>query len=267
MLVTPATVLFVVGDLDQVIVDVPLTEKMLARVQAGQPVEHLRGPALGEPVIAATLSRISPFLAPGSFSTTGEIDVDNRDGRLLPGMFVTADIATGESEQATLVPTSALWEDPRTGLLGVYVVERAGEDQARRRRPTGPHAGAAAPGGDPRRGARHRRRRAACGRASGWSRIGQHLLAAQPAPGRRACARSPGSGCSSCRRASRRTCWPASWRSSSGWPAPRAPCPTTDRSTGGSAGRPGAAGGADRTPPERPPCRSPASRSAARWPP
>jgi HlyD family secretion protein len=123
MLVTPSTVLFVVGDLTRVIVDVPLTEKMLARVRPGQPAT-LRGAALGDQVVNAALSRVSPFLAPGSFSTTGEIDVDNRDGRLLPGMFVAADIATGKSEQATLVPTSALWEDPRTGVLGVYVVDR-----------------------------------------------------------------------------------------------------------------------------------------------
>jgi HlyD family secretion protein len=124
MLVTPATVLFVVGDLDRMIVDVPLTEKMLGQVRAGQPVK-LHGPGLGQRPVSATLSRVSPFLAAGSFSTTGEIDVDNKDGRLMPGMFVTADIAVGQSEQATLVPTSALWEDPRTGLIGVYVVERS----------------------------------------------------------------------------------------------------------------------------------------------
>jgi RND family efflux transporter MFP subunit len=123
MLVGPGSVLFVVGDLDQVVVDVPLTEKMLGRVQVGQPA-RIRGPALGEAVIDAAVSRISPFLAPGSFSTTGEIDVDNRAGRLLPGMFVTVDVATGSSQPATLVPVSALWEDPQTGLVGVYVVDR-----------------------------------------------------------------------------------------------------------------------------------------------
>jgi HlyD family secretion protein len=127
MLVTPATVLFVVGDLDRMIVDVPLTEKMLGQVRPGQTVT-LRGPGLGAKPVAAKLSRISPFLAPGSFTTTGEIDVDNGDGRLLPGMFVTADIAVGESQPTTLVPTSALWEDPRTGLIGIYVVAGAGGD-------------------------------------------------------------------------------------------------------------------------------------------
>ena len=143
MLVTPSTVLFVVGDLDRVVVDVPLTEKMLGRVRAGQPVE-LRGPGLGETALPAVLARVSPFLQAGSFSTTGEIEVDNKDGRLLPGMFLTADIATGNSEQATLVPTSALWEDPRTGLVGVYVVDGmkpAGAGSAGKPGATsGPHA-------------------------------------------------------------------------------------------------------------------------------
>jgi HlyD family secretion protein len=136
MLVTPATMLFVLGDLSCVIVDVPLTEKMLARVRVGQRAV-LRGPALGATEIDAKLSRISPFLAAGSFSTTGEIDVANADARLLPGMFLTADIAVGESESATLVPVSALYEDPRTGLVGVYVVDR----------PTGAKPGADAASG------------------------------------------------------------------------------------------------------------------------
>ena len=126
MLVNASSVLFLVGDLERVIVDVPLTEKMLARVQPGQ-TASIRGPGLGQQVLTAPLSRISPFLAPGSFSTTGEIDVDNQEGRLLPGMFVTVDIATGQSDLTTVVPVSALWEDPRTGLVGVYVLGKPGD--------------------------------------------------------------------------------------------------------------------------------------------
>jgi HlyD family secretion protein len=140
-LVTPATMLFVVGDLSQVVVDLPVTEKMLAQVRAGQPVE-IGGAALGDRKIEARLSRISPFLAAGSFTTTAEVELDNPDGRLLPGMFVTADIAYAHSEQATLVPVSALWEDPRTGLLGVYVADRVG---AGRLGLTKPIAGGAEP--------------------------------------------------------------------------------------------------------------------------
>jgi len=72
--------------------------------------------------VRAKLSRISPFLAEDSFTTVGEIDVDNRDRRLRPGMFVTVRILVGESDQATLVPISALWKDPGSGVRGVFVI-------------------------------------------------------------------------------------------------------------------------------------------------
>jgi RND family efflux transporter MFP subunit len=120
MLVEPSTLLFQVGSLDELRVEVPLTSTMLQNVSVGQPVV-IRPPA-GEP-IEAKLSRVSPFLAESSFSTTGEIDVPDPDGRLRPGMFVNVDVLYGASDRATLVPASALWEDPKSGRRGVYVAE------------------------------------------------------------------------------------------------------------------------------------------------
>jgi hypothetical protein len=115
------------GDLRDLVVEVPLTEEMLGHVAEGQPV-RITSSALPGRAIEATLSRISPFLSAGSFSTTGEIDVPPAAGPgaddrgLRPGMFVTVDVLYGESERATLVPTAALWEDPRSGVRGVYVL-------------------------------------------------------------------------------------------------------------------------------------------------
>jgi RND family efflux transporter MFP subunit len=122
MIASPSTLLFEVGNLDEVIVEVPLTGEMLGHVREGQPV-RIGSQSLGGEPIQARLSRIPPFLAAGSFSTVGEIDVRNGDGRLRPGMFVNVDILYGESDRATLVPTSALWEDPRTGVRGVFVLD------------------------------------------------------------------------------------------------------------------------------------------------
>lgn len=121
MLVDPSTLLFLIGNLDQVRVEVPLTEGMLGYLDEGLPT-RLTSEAFPGESIRAEVSRISPFLAEGSFSTVGEIDVDNRDGRLRPGMFVTVDVLYGESERATLVPAASLWEDPQSGVLGVFVV-------------------------------------------------------------------------------------------------------------------------------------------------
>ena len=124
MRVDPGSVLFLVGSLDEVMVEVPLTQQMLDHLDTGMPVRIEHQATSREP-IAAELSRISPFLAEESFTTVGEIDVENRDGRLRPGMFVTVRILYGESERATLIPTSAVWEDPESGDRGVFVVEDA----------------------------------------------------------------------------------------------------------------------------------------------
>lgn len=124
-LVTPSTLLFELGDLRRVIVDVPLTAEMLGYLEVGQPA-LISARALGSEPLRASVARISPFLGAGSLSTTAELDVDNPEGRLYPGMFVTVDVLYGESQEATLVPTSALYEDPFSGARGVYVVEYGG---------------------------------------------------------------------------------------------------------------------------------------------
>jgi RND family efflux transporter MFP subunit len=124
MLAGTDSVLFLIGDLGSLRIEVPLTEGMLGYVEVGQPV-RIEAPSLAAP-IEGTLSRISPFLTENSFSTIGEIDVANRGDRLRPGMFVTVDILYGESEQATLLPTSTLWEDPETGEIGIYVAPEMG---------------------------------------------------------------------------------------------------------------------------------------------
>ncbi len=129
MLVDPSTVLFLVGDFAELIVEVPLSEKMLGHVDPGTPV-LIRSEALGTEPLQAEISRISPFLEADSFSTTGEIDVDNPGGRLRPGMFVSVDVLYGRSEEATLVPASAIWEDPDSGELGVYVMQGEGGPDA-----------------------------------------------------------------------------------------------------------------------------------------
>lgn len=119
MLVNGNTRLFTLGQLDAVRVEVVLTDRMLTFVRTGQRCEIFPAHEQAEP-IQAHISRISPFLNPLSHSTEAEIDVPNPDGRLVPGMFVTVDIFFGESAEATVVPLSALYEHPATGVTGVY---------------------------------------------------------------------------------------------------------------------------------------------------
>lgn len=119
MRVDEQAALFVIGRLDRVRVEVPVTQDIVSRLRVGQRVDITVGESV--PPITAEVSRISPFLQAGSYSAEVEVDVPNPDGALVAGMLVTADIYYGESEEATLVPTSALYQQPTTGERGVFV--------------------------------------------------------------------------------------------------------------------------------------------------
>ncbi len=120
MMVSPGTRLFTLGKLDSVRVEVELTDRMLNYLESGQRTE-IQATNIPSGTMTAKLSRISPFLHPVTHSTEAEIDLANPNHYLKSGMFVAVDIYYGESERATLVPLSALYENPLTGATGVYV--------------------------------------------------------------------------------------------------------------------------------------------------
>lgn len=132
MQVSSNTRLFTIGDLDRLRVEVVLTENMLSNIEVGQTARIYVGGGSdvnsANNLITANLSRISPFLNPVTRSTEAEIDVVNQDDLLRPGMFVAVDILYGESQQATLIPTSALYTNPNTGDQGVFVATTLGSE-------------------------------------------------------------------------------------------------------------------------------------------
>lgn len=129
MQVSPSTQLFTIGDLNNLRVEVILTEEMLNDVKLGQTARiHVGSDNSENSIIKAELSRISPFLNNVTRSTEAEIDVQNQNNRLRPGMFVPVDILYGESQQATLVPTSAVYTNPTTGEAGVFVATALGSE-------------------------------------------------------------------------------------------------------------------------------------------
>jgi len=120
MFINSNTRLFTLGQLDTVRIGIILTDRMLNYIETGQRAE-IQAASLPFGSVTAKLSRISPFLHPVTHSTDAEIELANPDHQLKPGMFVTVDVHYGESEQATLVPLSALYENPATGVTGIYV--------------------------------------------------------------------------------------------------------------------------------------------------
>jgi HlyD family secretion protein len=119
-LATTGTPLFVIGDPDSVRVTITLTQRMLGYIKNGTTVNIMTDAAPDQPLVAR-ISRISPFLHPVTRTTTAEIDVEQNDGVLRPGMFVTVDVLYGESTEAALVPNNALYRDPRDGREGVWL--------------------------------------------------------------------------------------------------------------------------------------------------
>src|SRR5690606_26375213 len=75
-----------------------------------------------EKTLNSVISRISPFLDSTTMRTQAFVELENDQNLLRPGMFVTVDIRYGESEQSVLIPNSALYRHPRTGIEGIYVV-------------------------------------------------------------------------------------------------------------------------------------------------
>lgn len=122
-----STRLFTVGDLNDARITVNLTERMLSYINPGQTV-RIQSENMGSRMLEGSVSRISPFLGAGSFSTEAEIDISDTRDLLIPGMFVTVDIFYGESEQATIIPLSAIYRHPRTGETGVYIVPEFGSE-------------------------------------------------------------------------------------------------------------------------------------------
>lgn len=129
MQASASTPLFMIGDLSKLRVEILLTESMLNKIKVGQTAAISVTDQNGEIVtINGELSRISPFLNEVTRSTEAEIDIDNQNGLLNPGMYVPVDIFYGESQQATLIPTSAIFIDPNTGSEGIYIANSIGSE-------------------------------------------------------------------------------------------------------------------------------------------
>ena len=121
-----STRLYTMGDLDTVKVRVQVTDRMFGKVAVGQ-TARIQVPSK-DTTLLAEVTRMSPFLSDESYSAEAEIVVPNEDRVLNPGMFVEVDVAYGESEQATIIPLSAIYEDPATGARGVYVAPTLGSE-------------------------------------------------------------------------------------------------------------------------------------------
>ena len=110
-----------VGLADRDVVAVRPGQSALIRVEA-YPDERFQGVVL----------RVGAATDPRSRKFPVEVEAQNRDGRLLPGMVATVVLDLGETRQRNLLPRDATLEE--FGLRFAYVIERTGEGAVAHRR-------------------------------------------------------------------------------------------------------------------------------------
>jgi RND family efflux transporter MFP subunit len=100
--------LFEIAQIDKLRVFVNVPQAYAPNVTVGLPVEVTVRGQLTQPV-AGTVTRTANALDPGTRTLLTEIDVPNQSRKLLPGMFVYANL--------TIAPSGTRWRIPATALV------------------------------------------------------------------------------------------------------------------------------------------------------
>lgn len=103
--VTGSEPLFIITDLDEVWVQLDVFGRHLSRVHAGQRVTIM---SLDGSTYEGTIDFVSPLVAHGSQSVRARVPLDNADGALRAGQFVSARVVVAESDVPLAVRRDAL---------------------------------------------------------------------------------------------------------------------------------------------------------------
>ncbi|MBT8493667.1 MAG: efflux RND transporter periplasmic adaptor subunit, partial [Deltaproteobacteria bacterium] len=118
--VQPGTELFQVADLGKVWVQIDAYESDLPRLRKGLSVELTSRSVPGE-TFRGTIEFIDPVVSPKTRTARVRVEVDNRAGKLRPGMFADASIETGQGGESLMVPASAVLFTGRRSVVYVEV--------------------------------------------------------------------------------------------------------------------------------------------------
>lgn len=119
-LLSPNSEIISVIELQPITAVIYATEKEYFRIQPGQEAA-ITSTAFPDLVFQGRVTRVAPLLKETSRQARVEIDIDNEDSSLKPGMFVSAGIEFGRRDRAKLVPFSSLVQ--RGGQEGVFIAD------------------------------------------------------------------------------------------------------------------------------------------------
>ncbi|MCH8991040.1 MAG: efflux RND transporter periplasmic adaptor subunit [Acidobacteria bacterium] len=112
--------LFVVSQIDRVRIQMPVPEADAALVNKGDSIT-MTFPSFPGEKLTTFVSRLSHSLDPSTRTMLVEAEVENPDGKLLPGMFGQASISLSTKTAANMLPARAIRYD-ESGQAFVYVV-------------------------------------------------------------------------------------------------------------------------------------------------
>ncbi len=120
--------MFVIVDLDNLKMDVKISEYDINRIKMGQPVT-VTSDVLGKDSVEGTVSRISPtgeLLDPATKEMVIPVQInisEDKENRLIAGISARARIHIESRLQVMAVPIDAVLEDPDTGESFVFIVD------------------------------------------------------------------------------------------------------------------------------------------------
>ncbi|WP_332686586.1 efflux RND transporter periplasmic adaptor subunit [Devosia sp.] len=106
-IVSPGTTMLTIVDLSTVRVEVVASLSHSARIQAGQSV-RLTVQGMPADAFTGTVDRVSPVAEAGTRSIKVYLTLDNPDGLLRGGMFVTGNIVVQQDDDVLAVPAAAI---------------------------------------------------------------------------------------------------------------------------------------------------------------
>ncbi|WP_372721836.1 efflux RND transporter periplasmic adaptor subunit [Novipirellula sp.] len=115
--------LFVLSQIDKVRIRVPVPETDAPLVNQGDEITLTFPSFTAESPITATVTRRSGSLDPSTRTMMVEAEIDNPDGKLLPGMFGQASIHLSTKAAANMLPARAIRFE-ESGNAYVYVVDQ-----------------------------------------------------------------------------------------------------------------------------------------------
>ncbi len=126
--ISPGTVVVTLQALDPIYLDFFLPQQVLDRARVGQEVT-VRVDAYPQQTFTGRISTIDPKVDIATRNVAVRATLPNRDRRLLPGMFATAEILTGEPQRFITLPQTAITFNPYGNM--VFRVTEQSDDQGK----------------------------------------------------------------------------------------------------------------------------------------